>query len=126
MKGLVVALAVLASPALALDCADPADQMEMTACAERDWQAEDAALNAEYKRAMARAREYDSGAYAGYVGAAAALKTAQRAWIAFRDGHCAVESFGWKGGTAEAMVVYGCLAQVTRDRTEQLAGFLLE
>jgi len=123
---MAVGLALLALPAMALDCADPTTQREMTACAAQDWQAADAALNAEYKRAMARARDYDAGALPDHAGAVAALKSAQRAWIGFRDGHCAAESFAWKGGSAEAMIVSACLAQLTRDRTRQLAEFLVE
>ena len=110
--------------AQSVDCNDPQTQMAFNLCAQQDWQAEDARLNAEYKRAMTRAKDYDAEAYEGLAGAAAALKTAQRAWIAFRDGNCAAEAFTMKGGTAESQVYYGCMAAMTAARSEELALWL--
>ena len=40
-----------------VDCSDPVTQMEMTYCAEQDWQAADAELNAAYGRAMAAMKQ---------------------------------------------------------------------
>ena len=57
-------------------------------------------------------------------GGAAALKEAQRAWISFRDKACEVEGYAMKGGSAEPLLVYGCMRQLTEDRTGQLTGFV--
>ena len=51
----LIALGLLAAPALAqeVDCANTSVQMELTFCAEQDWQAADAELNRVYKATMA-------------------------------------------------------------------------
>ncbi|OYU17724.1 MAG: hypothetical protein CFE34_14200 [Rhodobacteraceae bacterium PARR1] len=113
-----------AAGAQSRNCSDPQNQMEMNFCAKQDWQDQDARLNAEYKRAMTRAKAFDAEASAGLGGAAAALKTAQRAWIPFRDGNCAAEAFTMKGGSAEPLVYFGCMAAMTATRADELAVWL--
>jgi uncharacterized protein YecT (DUF1311 family) len=53
-------------------------------------------------------------------GAAKALKTAQRAWITFRDAACEAEAYAMQGGSAQPLLVFGCRARLTRARTEDL------
>ena len=53
-------------------------------------------------------------------GAADRLREAQRAWITFRDKGCEAEGYAMKGGSAEPMVVLGCMRAVTLDRARQL------
>lgn len=122
-------LAVVAAPAFAqdgesrVDCADPVTQQDMNDCANRDFEAADAELNAVYKQAMAAMRKTDAemadlnGAYAGAV---EALKKAQRGWVAYRDGTCTLAGFEARGGSMEPMLVSGCLAETTRKRTADL------
>ena len=85
-----LALVLLAGPALAddLDCSEKAlstgVQMTLNACAVRDAQRSDEALDATY------------GKLAGKLdtGARAALKTAELAWISFRDATCELRNVG--------------------------------
>ncbi|MBA4612856.1 DUF1311 domain-containing protein [Stappia taiwanensis] len=94
--------------------------MEMTYCAELDWQAADKKLNAAYATAMAAMRQTDSYLDGSMKGAADALKAAQRAWIPFRDKACASYGFLARGGTMEPMLIYQCRADLTRERTADL------
>ncbi|MBO0903104.1 lysozyme inhibitor LprI family protein [Jiella sonneratiae] len=67
----------------------PTDQ-DVVACYERETKAWDALLNANYQASLDDAKSYDADVKAngGDAGAADSLKTAQRAWIAFRDAEC--------------------------------------
>ncbi len=129
MRGSGLAFAVVvaswsgAALAQSRDCSDPQNQMEMNFCAKQDWQAQDARLNVEYKRAMTRAKAFDADGSSD-DSAVAALKTAQRAWIPFRDGNCAAEAFAMKGGTAEPLMYFGCMAAMTATRADELAQWL--
>ncbi len=121
---LALALLVLGSAAQAQTpgCADPQTQIEMNACAEREWQAADRALNEAYGQARAAMRRLDADFPQEARGAEAALREAQRAWITFRDAACAVEGWPMRGGSAELLLIHGCLARLTRQRTEDLLG----
>ena len=103
-----------------VDCGYPLNQMEMTYCAEKGWNEADAELNEVYTKAMAKMRDLDSYLEPSLRGAANALKEAQRAWIPYRDKACAAYGFQARGGSMEPMLVYGCLATLTRTRIEQL------
>ena len=95
----------------------------MNICADKDFQKADKALNAAYKRAMTRAASTDKELgemEPDYAGAVEALKKAQRAWIGYRDGQCGLAGFEARGGTMEPMLVSGCLADLTRKRTQEL------
>ena len=123
---LALALAA-AAPAFAqeVDCANAMAQMEMTFCAEQDWQRTDRDLNDAYKAAMAQMKSVDAALPKDQQGAAGHLKAAQRAWVTFRDEACAAEGYQMHGGSAEPMVIYGCRASLTRERAAglwQLAG----
>ncbi len=89
----------------------------MTFCAEAEWMAADAELNAAYKQAMAVLREVDASLGKGDKAGANFLKQAQRDWIAFRDNACAAEAYPMHGGSAEAMAIYGCRARLTTERS---------
>ena len=129
----VSAIAALAQDgAPTLDCGKATAQPDLNDCAYREYEAEDAVLNAEYRKAMAKARQLDidNKDTAPYLGspmtAADALKSAQRAWIGYRDGHCVLAGYGARGGQAEPLLVSGCLAELTRKRTAELKEFLEE
>lgn len=106
-----------------LKCDDPQTQAEINMCAAEDARQADAALNRQWAATAAKMRAQDKAAYApkdGRPGYYAALLEAQRAWIRFRDLECRVEGYAMRGGSAEPMMISGCLAAVTRARTAQL------
>ena len=112
-----------------LDCSNAMTQSDMTACSQQDYETADVALNAAYRKTMARAQAMDKNlADLGdnMVGAVEALKTAQRAWIAYRDGQCALAGFEARGGSMEPMLVAGCLADLTTKRTDELNAALAD
>lgn len=119
----LILVAVLVSPALAeekVDCNNAMTQLEMTTCANLDWQQADEELNAAYKAAMSKMRETDEFLPEDQRGAAETLREAQLAWIPYRDKACDAYGFQARGGTMEPMLVYGCRAQLTEQRTKEL------
>lgn len=121
----VAAFGVLATGSLAqdvsgIDCANAMVQLEMNLCAEQDWMDADADLNDAYKGAMAVMKGYDADLPKAERGAEANLRAAQRAWVTFRDAACAAEGYAMHGGSAAPLLIYGCLARLTRQRTEDL------
>lgn len=126
MRWLVMAFglgaAALALPAFSqeVDCETAMTQMDINICAKQEFTLADALLNDAYADARRTMRDLDTGLQDGRKGAEAALKEAQRAWITFRDTACEAEGFLVRGGTAEAMVIYGCLARLTDQRTSDL------
>jgi uncharacterized protein YecT (DUF1311 family) len=122
----LLAFACLALPAAAqeIDCANAMVQMELNQCAYQEWEAADADLNAAYKRAIGLLQGWDADLPEDERGGAEALKEAQRAWITFRDKACKAEGYAMKGGSAEPLLVYGCMRQLTEDRTGQLNGLV--
>ena len=117
-------LACLSLPATAqeVDCANAVTQMDMNQCAYDDWEAADAELNDAYGQAMVLLQGWDADLPKDEQGGAQALKEAQRAWITFRDKACEAEGYAMKGGSAEPLLVYGCLRQLTGDRTSPPTG----
>jgi uncharacterized protein YecT (DUF1311 family) len=125
MKMKMTAIALLLAPGAALaddkvDCTDPQVQIEMNYCAEQDYKAADTALNAAYKTAMAAMKETDSYLPEDMKGAADALLAAQRAWIPYRDKACASAGYVVRGGSMEPMIIYQCMARITKERTAEL------
>ncbi|MBX7223940.1 MAG: DUF1311 domain-containing protein [Blastocatellia bacterium] len=86
-------------------------QQEMNQCAFKDFEKADAELNAVYKKLMSL---IDDEAHKGKI------KTAQLAWIKFRDAHCEAEAFPNEGGSIYPLVEYGCKAGLTRKRVKEL------
>lgn len=122
----LLVLACLALPATAqeIDCTNAMAQMELNQCAHDDWEAADADLNVAYKRAMTLLQGRDADLPDAEQGGVEALREAQRAWITFRDKACEVEGYAMRGGSAEPLLVYGCMRQLTEDRTAQLDGLV--
>jgi uncharacterized protein YecT (DUF1311 family) len=119
------------SPALAqedeIDCANAMTQADMNICANKDYETADLALNAVYKKTVVAMKEKDrelGEIDANYVGAVDALKKAQRAWIDYRDGQCDLAGFEARGGSMEPMLVSGCLADLTKKRTDELKALI--
>lgn len=109
------------SAAEQVDCGNAQTTYEMQFCADKDFKAADAEMNQAYQAAIARAAGQE--APAPYDGKAyeAALRAAQRAWVAYRDADCkGVVPFSWQGGTGTGAAVIGCLTAKTQSRTKDL------
>jgi len=119
-----MATAAYAQDAETVDCDNAQTQMDMNTCAEQDFEKADAALNKAYKKAMTAQKAIDAQVQedlgADSVGAVAALKKAQRAWIDYRDGQCEGEGFQAHGGSMEPMLVMGCKASLSNSRAKEL------
>lgn len=121
----LVLIAAVAAPAAARaqdkpDCTDPQTQTGMNICAGLDYEAADAELNAAYKEAVAAMKETDADLPPELKGAEKALREAQRGWIVYRDKTCEAAGFEARGGSMESMLVGQCLADTTRNRTQEL------
>lgn len=103
-----------------VDCKEPVTQHDMSYCAAVDAEAADKDLNTQYRKTRDAVIVWDKDLSDDLKGAEKALKTAQRAWIAFRDAQCELDGFQARGGTMEPMLVSGCIATLTRERTKQL------
>ena len=98
--------------AQAVDCGNAATQMDMNICAAQEFDAADGDLNATYQLAMSEwlgGRDTSNGQ---------ALLAAQRAWLAYRDAHCAAAASIYEGGSIQPMIYSLCLTDLTRTRTE--------
>jgi uncharacterized protein YecT (DUF1311 family) len=106
-------LAVLAaaSAAQAQECDRNDDSQSMlNICADADYQAADAKLNATYKNIVSSNDQASNKL----------LQTAQRAWIAFRDAECAYSTADSEGGSIHPLEVSQCLTELTNERVKQL------
>lgn len=130
---LALPLAVLtAQPAIAQEqappnpdwnCDDPIAQQEMNWCAWQDFEAADDALNIQWLLTVAEMRRRDRLSGEGVPkgeGHFETLLAAQRAWISFRDKHCASEGYLFRGGSMEPLIVATCKTDLTKQRTQQL------
>lgn len=122
----LVVFACLALPAAAqeVDCANAMAQVDLNACAYADWEAADAGLKAAYQQAMALLEDWDANLPEEEQGGAETLREAQRAWITFRDKACEAEGYAMKGGSAEPLLVYGCMRVLTSERTGHLTSMV--
>lgn len=94
-------------------CLD-ADQSQqgMNRCEGEAYQRADKALNVEWAKIMAGpGADKDE---------AKLLLDAQRAWLKYRDAHCQAAAFDSKGGSIWPMLLSGCMAELTRQRTREL------
>ncbi|RAN86058.1 hypothetical protein B5P41_31490, partial [Bacillus sp. SRB_28] len=102
MKRTLLALAALlaSGQALADECANANNQMEMNQCTAAQYQAADGKLNQTYQQALKRASASQQ----------ALLKKSQLAWIALRDADCAFLTSGAEGGSVQPMLINQCMA----------------
>ncbi len=108
----------------AQDCDNPPNQQAMNTCVYGDWQLADEELNRVWKQAMQVARQMDADYLPdGERPAADILRDAQRLWIRFRDAACEAESLTFRGGSAQALLLYACMERLTLQRTEDLKQF---
>lgn len=112
-----------------IDCDNAMAQFELNACAYKEYERADAAMNAQWKVTAARMKEIDAGfdrSQDNRPGYFDTLLAAQRAWLTYRDQHCASEGYTMRGGSAEPMVISGCQTQLTEARTKQLQDLIEE
>lgn len=109
-------------PNPAWNCADPVQQQEMNWCAAQEFDAADAELNAQWPVTAAKMKEIDQAGDAndGRPGYFAQLLAAQRAWLKYRDEHCATQGYLARGGSLEPLLVANCRTALTQERTRQL------
>ncbi len=120
----ICALAVSAQEATATQdqvdredpCSEVGTQFELNRCAARARDKADAELNKVYRQLIK-----DAGGTERVK-----LRTAQLAWLKFRDTQCDYETVGNKGGSIYPMVYSFCLAKVTTARTKQFQEILRE
>lgn len=128
---IVAALALLSAAAAAQDpdCANPVTQSDMNVCAYQDFKRADAALNAQWTITTAQMKERDRDTLRpedtrpGYFDT---LLAGQRAWLTYREQHCASEGYLMRGGSAEPLLISGCQTQLTEARTAQLKSLIEE
>lgn len=107
-----------ASAQQSVDCDNAQTQMDMNICASQMFEYADQDLNDTYQLAInhwAGGRESARGQ---------ALLAAQRAWIAYRDAHCAAVAFEYEGGSTQPLVHAGCMERLTRARTNAIRTYL--
>ncbi len=105
-----VALFFAIPNAQALDCENAYTTRDMVVCADQDLKSADKLLNAAYKK-----RRNDLDAEGQKL-----LKTAQRAWIEFRDAECLAARDEGRGGTIAPLLEISCLESMTLARTAAL------
>ena len=112
-----------------IDCDNAMAQFELNACAYREFERADAAMNAQWKVTAARMKAIDADfdrTQDNRPGYFDTLLAAQRAWLTYRDKHCAGEGYTMRGGSAEPMMISGCQTQLTDARTKQLKELIEE
>ena len=118
MKQIVPALLLCAALSLTGILPIPAraqSQAEMNQHAEKDFDAADAAMNKAYKQLMSKLDKE----------AQAKLKSAQRAWVAFRDAQGDLEAdLEARGGSMAPMIYDGSRTELTKERTKELQDLL--
>jgi len=97
-------------------CANAQTTVEMRDCAGREYKDADDELNRVYRQLMAK--------FGNDEGHKTALKTAQQAWIKYRDTHCDFASYLNRGGTIEPVVRYNCMSSMTVSRMKELREYL--
>ena len=111
LSPLLVLLLSCTTVCAAPSCDTPtATQADLTDCSREIYNAADAELNRAYDALHAKLTPDEQ----------VALRSAQRAWLQFRDLECAFVASKFAGGSAEPMEHYGCLAQLSEQRSVQL------
>lgn len=102
--------------AYADDCDNATTQGDMNACAGRQYQAADKALNSVYQQITQRLKA-DADTQKLLVGA-------QRSWVTFRDAECEFAASGVSGASVYPLIHLNCLTAQTTSRTQALKQYL--
>jgi len=97
-------------------CANAQTQADMTICWGNQYKTADAKLNQVYRQFTAKLDDAEK----------TQLKTAQTAWLKYRDANCEFVGDQYKGGTMRPMIAAICLADVTDNRTKELTAQMKE
>lgn len=120
----LLALVAASLPARAddpIDCAEQNTTVEMNFCADEDFKASDAKLNAAYKKVLAQIADSDLEKPYDRESWEKAMRESQRAWVTFRDADCkGAVPMEWSGGTGTTSAVLGCMTAKTDVRTKEL------
>ena len=119
---MIAALLLLAATPAQQDCGN-LPQQPMNRCLLEEFQRLDAALNRQWKITSEAMKASDRGIDRSYdrePGYFDTLLAGQRAWLAWRDKQCLLESFEMRGGSGAPMVHSLCMARITRERIGQL------
>ena len=108
---------VLASMAT---CGDLPNQTSMNECQIRVAEREDAQMNVAWRKVREVMRKADAEDASGRSQYMSALLSAQRAWLAFRNAECEIQSYEWKDGTMQPFTRSQCMAELARARSKQL------
>jgi uncharacterized protein YecT (DUF1311 family) len=84
---------------------------EMKQCSGSKYKQADAELNKVYQQLLSKLDD---------EGHKAALKTAQLAWLKYRDTNCDFEGYLNRGGTIYPVVITECMTAMTTSRTKEL------
>lgn len=109
-------LAIVYSAHGATSCENATTQGAMNECAAQSYRNADAELNRAYKTLTSQMKNDKESVRK--------LVVAQRAWIAFRDSECDLQSTQAKGGSVQGMVLNMCLEEQTRARTKMLDAYM--
>lgn len=107
-------LAAAVQAQTAAECTAPQSQQLMNACANKDFDKADAALNVAWTSAKS---------FGDAIGKGDALLKAQRAWLAYRDMACDVHASPYEGGSIQPLIRASCLTALTQERTQMLLEF---
>ncbi|MEC4803278.1 MAG: lysozyme inhibitor LprI family protein [Jaaginema sp. PMC 1079.18] len=97
------------------DCDNATTQMEMNFCAAQDAKDADTALNQVYQQLRGTINNEAQ---------TQRLISAQKAWITFRDADCEYSQRRYDGGSIMPMIYSSCIADRTRQRTQELQMYL--
>lgn len=97
-------------PPLPAECSNPQTQADMNQCAEAEYNQADTKLNNVYQAVQATLDDQKGEQ----------LTSAEQAWISYRDRYCEFVQTQFAGGSIQPTVYYGCLTQLTNDRTAEL------
>ena len=111
IAGLSLAATVCAAQDSEPVCKPDGNQMEMNACATRNFKAADLELNRRYSALMESLPESKRGS----------LRAEQRAWLKQRDPQCRKVTKKFEGGYIWPLEFSSCLQKATEKRSRQLA-----
>ena len=92
-------------------CKEGETTVDMKMCSARKYKQADDELNKVYRKLILKLDD---------EGHKASLKTAQVAWLKYRDTNCDFESYLNRGGSIYSVIVSDCMTSMTNSRTKEL------
>jgi uncharacterized protein YecT (DUF1311 family) len=111
-----------------IPCDQRQTQLDMKQCSAELYEKSDTQLNALYSKLVERfqkrishaAQQKDAGQQTYELRGLSSLRQPQRAWIQYRDAHCAAARQRYEGGTIAPVVISLCMAEVTGHLVQEL------